>query len=277
MNPRSLLILIPSALAGFFTMKGIQRSREKALASLWYELDRPSRGGVFDPYMVDGLPEPARRWLLRSIAPGTPLCYTARLSMRGSIRLKPDAGAIPMKAEQILAPPRGFIWKAHVGKGLMRISGFDRWARGTGMVRWWLYGLVPVVKGEGNDVDRSAAGRLAGEAMLVPASLLPGNGVRWEAIDDHSARFFMTVGNEEIATTIETDEEGRLKRVSIRRWKDDAGNGKPGYARFDVDHWGGERTFDGYTIPTRFRAGWQLGDPGEYPFFYAAIDEISYR
>ncbi len=277
MSAQTLSHWIPAALTGLLSTKFMMTGREKELAPLWNELDTPSGGGVFDPSMVDGLPEPAKRWLLRAITPGTPLRHTATLSMSGSIRLKPGAEPLPMKAEQILAPPRGFIWKARVSKGLMRISGFDRLVHGTAKMRWWLYGLVPVVKGEGIDVDRSAAGRLAGEAALVPASLLPGTGVRWEAIDDRSARYLMTVGNEQVATTVVVDENGFLERVSINRWKDDAGGGKPGYARFDVDQWEDERTFDGYTIPTRFRAGWNLGALDEFPFFYARIDEITYR
>ena len=42
---------------------------------------------VFDPSMVARLPEPARRWLVHAIAPGTPLWQTVELSMRGEIRL----------------------------------------------------------------------------------------------------------------------------------------------------------------------------------------------
>jgi hypothetical protein len=42
---------------------------------------------AFEPSMVAGLPEPARRWLTHAIAPGTPLWQTVELSMHGQIRL----------------------------------------------------------------------------------------------------------------------------------------------------------------------------------------------
>ena len=57
--------------------------------------------------MIDHLPEPARRWLLHSIAPGTGLARAARLSMRGTIRI----GAWrPFTAHQVIRPDTGFVW-----------------------------------------------------------------------------------------------------------------------------------------------------------------------
>jgi hypothetical protein len=39
-----------------------------------------------------------------------------------------------------------------------------------------------------------------------------------------------------------------------------------------VDRFGEERTIDGVTLPTRFRAGWRLGEPDAFPFFEARLD-----
>jgi hypothetical protein len=50
-------------------------------------LPRPAGPGRFDPAELDGLPEPVRRHLGLAIAPGTPLHTSARLRMRGSIKV----------------------------------------------------------------------------------------------------------------------------------------------------------------------------------------------
>lgn len=50
-----------------------------------------------------------------------------------------------------------------------------------------------------------------------------------------------------------------------------------GHLPFVSDAFGDERTFDGHTIPTRFRAGWRLGEEGEFPFFFARIAAAEYR
>jgi hypothetical protein len=39
-----------------------------------------------------------------------------------------------------------------------------------------------------------------------------------------------------------------------------------------VDRFGNERTTNGVTLPTRFRAGSRLGEPDAFPFFEARLD-----
>lgn len=50
-------------------------------------LEQPTTG-VFTDEELDGLPEPAARYSRAAIAPGTPLAQTARITMRGRIKLK---------------------------------------------------------------------------------------------------------------------------------------------------------------------------------------------
>ncbi|HLM66063.1 MAG TPA: DUF6544 family protein, partial [Longimicrobium sp.] len=214
--------------------------------------------------------------LRRAIAPGTPLARSVRLTMHGTLRLSPGGDALPMRAEQVLAPPAGFIWRARVGRGAMRFRGYDRYAQAQGAMRWWLLGLVPIVRADGTDVTRSAAGRLGGEAVLVPSALLPGRGAAWEAVDDGTARVRLVVDGEPVTTTLRIDADGQLRHASLMRWRDDAGGGVPGYVRFDVEL-SGERTFGGYTVPTHLRAGWRLGERDEFPFFDATVDSAEYR
>jgi hypothetical protein len=246
---------------------------DREIEALWSELTVAGEGELFDPASVADLPEPARRYLLRAIAPGTPLARSVELTMRGDIRLSRDGDPVPMVADQVLAPPLGFIWRARTHGGLMRIRGFDRYARGEGAMRWKLFGLIPVVRAEGQDVTRSAAGRLAMEAVLLPSALVPGRGVVWEEVDPDRARFVMTVGDETVATTVEVDPEGRPTRASASRWSDAAG---PGYDLFVVEL-GGELREGGYTVPSEVTAGWRLGGDDEFRFFRALLEEARFR
>ena len=50
--------------------------------------------GTFSEDELDGLPYPVRRYLAKSIAPGTPLAGSARFAMRGSIQARPPLGAV---------------------------------------------------------------------------------------------------------------------------------------------------------------------------------------
>jgi hypothetical protein len=230
-------------------------------------------GDLFDPASVAGLPEPARRYLLRSIAPGTPLSRSVQLEMSGEIRLEPDGDPLAIVADQILAPPLGFVWNAQAGRGIMRIQGFDRYGSGAGEMRWRFWGTIPVMSARGADVTRSAAGRLAMEAVLLPSSLVPGRGATWEGVDDRSARFRMRVGEESVESTLEVDADGRPVRVSAMRWSEDAG---PGYDLFVVE-FRGELEVDGYRIPRELTAGWRLGAEDEFRFYRATLQRARFQ
>src|SRR5690606_20964345 len=100
---------------------------------------------------------------------------------------------------------------------------------------------------------------------------------RWEPVDETRARFVVDAGGEEVAVTIEVEPDGRLRRVSIRRWNSDPRNGPVGHLPFVMEDVVGERTFDGYTIPASFRAGWRLGEKGAFPFFFAQVWDAESR
>lgn len=255
------------------------------LDRIWMELRSVGEGvpeASFEPAMVEDLPEPARRFFLHAIAPGTPLAGAVELDMSGSIALVPDEEPLSLEARQVLAPPHGFIWLAVAGGGLARIRGYDRYSDGRGEMRWELFGFIPVVQAEGEGVTRSAAGRLGMEAVLVPATLIPGSpfapeGLRWEEVDEHRARFHFPVGTEVVEATLEVDAEGRPLRLEALRWAEDVEEGRePGYDRFVVEM-AGEFSANGYTLPALMEAGWRLGSPDEFRFFGAELERASFH
>ena len=71
----------------------------------------------FDRAMVEDLPEAARRYFDYTITPGTPLSSIVMLEMEGKLGLgdKGNPGYRDFRASQILAPPRGFVWRLDAG------------------------------------------------------------------------------------------------------------------------------------------------------------------
>jgi hypothetical protein len=61
--------------------------RRETLRDLVVRLAHSPASGSFAECELDGLPDPVRRYLRASIGPGTPLSSSARLYMRGSIKL----------------------------------------------------------------------------------------------------------------------------------------------------------------------------------------------
>lgn len=235
------------------------------------QLQRPDTPGErFHAGMIEDLPEVARTYLLHAIAPGTLLAQAVELTMSGTMRLAPDGAWLPMQAQQLLAPPHGFLWQATVGRGLARFSGADYYLDGAGRMNFRLGGIVPVARASGPDTARSARGRLAGEAIWNPAALLPQRGTTWTPIDAQSARATLAVDGERIPVTVTVEPNGRLRSVSLLRWGDRTADG-----RFDAIPFGmaatAEATFDGYTIPVAGRGGWWFGTDRFFDFFHPVI------
>jgi hypothetical protein len=226
----------------------------------------------FDRAMLVDLPEPARRWLTRAIAPGTPLWRSVELTMQGEIRLGRWRS---FTATQVAAPPAGYIWAARASIFGVPVVGFDRLSSGTGQMCWRLLSLIPVVTAEGPDITRSAAGRLASEFVMVPTTF---RAATWR-LGDRSDTAVATwrIGAEEVDVEVHVGRDGQLLDVALQRWSD-AGGEPFGYHPFGVTV-EAERTFAGITIPSTVRAGWWWGtdrqEEGE--FFRARITDATFR
>jgi hypothetical protein len=75
--------------------------RASSLAQAELRLLRPAEPSAFTSTELDDLPEPARRHLTQAITPGTPLATSARLRMRGQIKI---GRWLPFRARQVLDP-----------------------------------------------------------------------------------------------------------------------------------------------------------------------------
>lgn len=215
-------------------------------------------GGLetFSPNLVANLPEPARRYLLHAIAPGTPLAPAVRLRMEGTMTPNPGGPQVSLTAEETLAPRRGFVWTAHARMSGLPVRVRDHYFDSDGGVHVDALGLIPMPLGSGEDVTRSSRGRLVGEAVWCPTALV-GPGVTWEAAGADRAQFTLTVDGEAIQVTVDVGPDGALREATLERW------GDVGTSSFQSLPYGfeaqEEATFEGVTIPTRLHGGWWYG------------------
>jgi hypothetical protein len=214
---------------------------------------QPPGPGRFSGAELEGLPEPVRRHLGQAIAPGTPLATSARLRMRGHIKV---GRWLPFRARQALNPHRGFVWTARAA-GV--IAGSDRYLDGAGGMDWRLAGLLPVAAAEGEDVSRSAAGRAGAEGIWLPTALLPRFGVRWSAAGDDRVTARHQVGETPVEVTFRLDAGGRIRSLVFERWGDPDRRGAFAWHPFGGEITGYD-TFQGLTIPSQGRLGWFYGD-----------------
>ena len=249
---------------------------EVTLDALWDQA-RDRSIGAFDPKLLSDAPDPVRRYFEHAIAPGTPLARAVRVKMSGEVRL--NGRWLPFDAEQVIRWDRGFVWKADVRMAPgIHIKGSDRLVDGTGALDWKALGFIPVMSASGPDIARSAVGRLELESLWLPSVLLDDD-VRWTVEDAHHVRLAVHVAGDEGRIRLTLDDDGRVIDGVLPRW------GNPEGANYHLVPFGvlaeEERTFEGYTIPTRFRAGWFYEDferfEREGEFFRARFEDVKYR
>jgi hypothetical protein len=181
----------------------------------------------------------------------------------------------PFTARQVIRIGHGFVWEANVPLGFTFISGFDQIVDGHGEMNWKLHGLLKVMGFTGADVSRAAEGRLACELTLLPSALCNPN-YRWTE-DGDQVTVRMQGYSVESKLAMNLEKSGEVESVCLDRW----GNADGG--DFKMMPFGGtmesEKTFGGYTIPTRIRVGWNFGnekfEKGE--FFRAEITNAEFH
>lgn len=247
--------------------------RDPILEELWESAPHSTR--TFDPAQVAAMPPAARRYLLHALAPGTPLPTAVRMTMRGTIRL---GGAWhPFTAEQVSRWGRGFVWRARARMRGLPVTGFDRLVDGVALARWRLLGVFTVMREEGPDTVRSAAGRVNAEAIWLPSmllepevELLPGTEDRVEGI--------VRAHGDDTPIWMDLAADGSVTAAGMDRW------GNPDRDGYRRSRFGGiieaDRTFGGITMPTRVQMGWHFGFDrfaldGE--FFRAEITSAQFR
>lgn len=237
----------------------------------------------FDPAMVHGLPEPARRFFLFAIESGTPLRTAAVIKMAGELSLgtRDDPRYQDMRAEQVLAPPFGFVWQVRTG-GAMRVTGSDALGPARSWSRFRILDGVPVGRvGHDRDHRLSSFGRMVGEGLFwTPAAFLPAADAGWDMIEWHSvdadtAEVRVRAGDMDQSARVTVDGAGRPLRVQFQRWSNE--NDEHVY---QLQPFGGDlsefETFGGFRLPTRVIGGNHYGTDLYHPFYRAKVGAVTF-
>jgi hypothetical protein len=193
-----------------------------------------------------------------------------------SLGSKAEPNYMPMRAKQILAAPYGFVWKVRAGD-VVTISGSDAAENGESWSRFRILGIVPVARAGGSaDHARAAFGRYVAEAVFwTPAALLPGENIRWQALDNATVRVVVTHQELQQAVDLAVDSDGRLISVEFQRWSD--ANADKVY---QLQPFGGYlsdyREFGGFRLPTRIDAGNFFETDDYFPFYRANVSSIRF-
>ncbi|MCE2660403.1 MAG: hypothetical protein LW854_19515 [Rubrivivax sp.] len=205
------------------------------------ELDAGSVGGQgrlpasasparFDAHELDGLPRPVQRYFRQVLTDGQPIIAAASLEMAGTMNMSATAEQWkPFTSRQRVVTNRpGFLWNAQV----FMFPGLpahveDSYIAGHGRLIAKVLGLITVadMQGEG-EIARGEFMRYFAESPWYPTALLPSQGVRWEAVDNASARAILIDGPISLTLLFRFNDAGLI--ASVRAEARGARAGKDG-------------------------------------------------
>jgi len=222
----------------------------------WVALTEPTdEFRVFDPVLLEPLPEPVQRWMRHVLAPGAALLTGVEAEWTGHLRLGRTWRTFYSRGRSTLTG--GFVWSARTRVAGLPVTGFDRYTRDEGEMRWRVLGRLRLIGASGDEVTRSAAGRHAAELLAAVPAVALDPAVTWEPVDHLRATAHVVVGGEVHRVEVTVDPAGRLRALEMARW------GTPPGAAFGSHRFGvllgEERRFDGYLVPTEVVGGWHIG------------------
>ena len=183
----------------------------------------------------------------------------------------------PFTSEQRVVTRRpGFDWDARIRMFPgVPVHVHDAYVAGAGTLHGAIAGLIPVVEMPDNpELARGELMRFVAEAVWYPTALLPGQGVRWEAIDDRSARATLADGAVSLTLTFGFNGEGLIDTV-VAEARGRTVNGKAVSTPWQGRFWN-YATQGGMRVPLDGEVAWMLPE-GAKPYWRGAITGVRYE
>lgn len=223
--------------------------------------DAAPQAGVFAAAMLDGLPAPVARYLRAVLRDGQPMPRHVRIDWAGEFNMgRPGNDRwVPFTARQDFVPGApGFVWDARMCTAGIVVNVRDGLVDGEGSMLGRLLGLATVVDRRGGEAMAVAAlQRLLGEAVWLPAALLPAAGVQWQAIDERRALATLVGGTARATLEFRFGTDGMVESVYAASRSYDDGRNPPSQHPWQARllRYG---QVDGATVPVEAVVEWLL-------------------
>jgi hypothetical protein len=277
------LFLIVAALALIFlglTAVGAVRwtgATQAILARL--EAQRlPASAARYDPREIEGLPAPVQRYFRTVLTPGQAIVTAATLEHTGRFNLSATGEQWkPFTSRQrVIVQRPGFLWDARIAlvPGVA-VRVHDSYSDGEGLLHAAVSGLFSVahLRG-GGDLARGELMRFFAEAAWYPTALLPSQGVRWAAVDEHSASATLVDGPLSLTLLFRFDEAGHMASVLAQARGRMVGK-ETSSAPWEGT-WSNHQRVDGMTVPLTGEVAWLLPE-GRKTYWRGTVTSLTYE
>jgi hypothetical protein len=236
------------------------------------------RPAVYNSGELNGLPAPVQRYFRMALKDGQPIIAAANVELAGKFNM--SAHGAQWKSftsrQRVVTDRPGFLWDARVSMmpGLP-VRVVDSYIAGRGLLRAAILGLFTVaeVAGDG-EIARGELMRFFAEAAWYPTALLPGQGVRWDPVDDHSANATIVDGPLTLTLLFRFNDANQID--SFRAEARGAMDGKEITMIPWEGKWSNYQTRNGMTVPLTGEVAWMRPE-GRKPYFVGTVTSLAYE
>jgi hypothetical protein len=238
----------------------------------------PATTSRFDAHELDSLPVPVQRYFRAVLKDGQPVVSAVAVEHAGTFNLKLSGEQWkPFTSRQRVVTRRpGFVWNARIAM-VPGIDVFvhDAYVGGEGILNPAILGLLSLAHPvEASVIAHGEFVRYFAEAAWYPTALLPSQGVRWEAVDDRSAKAALADGKISVTMLVSFNAADLIESVSVEARAAIVGKA------IVMMPWEGRMSNyqmrDGMLIPLTCEAAW-LRAEGRAPYWRGTITSLTYE
>ena len=238
----------------------------------------PIGAKTYSPNELIGLPEPVQRYFRAVLKDGQPMVETVSVDHTGTFNMSESGEQWKpfTSTQRVITQRPGFDWEGRI-KMMPGLTArvHDAYIAGEGILHATLFGLVSLVDLRGTlDVAQGELIRFFAEAAWYPTALLPSQGVRWEEVDDASAKATLRDGEITLTMLFRFNEKNLIESVRSEA------RGRNVDAKVIPTPWEGHwkqyELRDGMHIPLEGEVAWMLPE-GPKPYWRGRIASLAYE
>ncbi len=225
--------------------------------------------------MIADLPPIVQKWMQHSGIVGKPIIQAVRLKQKGMMLSKQRGKWMDFTAAQYFTTDKpAFNWQVKAKlMPLVYLNGRDKYADGKGEMLIKILSLKTIVDSKENaETDQGTLLRYLSEICWFPSAAL-NEYIKWEAIDNISARATMRYKNITASGIFFFTEHGDVRGFEAMRFGDF--NGKTSLEKWHIRSME-FKVFDGIRIPCRSEVTWKLKD-ADFTWLKLELLQVDYN
>ena len=244
------------------TKSQLEKEIEKLFSS-----SKDNTNSFYSHEQIKGLPDPVQRYFKYALQENRTYISYVRLKHGGEFRTKPDQKWMAIDGQEYFTTQKpGFVWFGKVPL----VSATDTYINGTGNLKVKLVSIIKLVDAKGKETDHGELLRWVAETPWFPTALLPSEKLKWEPINNDSARVILSDDELTVDGIFHFNLQGQITHFYAKRYRD----------KNTLENWTGYyrdyRAVEGIQIPHNVEVEWNL-ELGDFCYAKFNINEIEYN